>query len=83
MKDILKDAVEVGNATARAIAFNTRDKEAAIFKNGQWESGISGGSYEFLKNNGNGGRYLDARTRFFYVATVNTPAIAYSKWYKV
>jgi len=74
MKNILKDAVEVGNATARAITFSTRDKKAPIFKSGHWESGIFGGIYEFLKNNGNGGRYLDSRTRFYYVATVNTHA---------
>jgi len=75
MKDILTDAVAVGNATARAIGFKTREKEASIFKTGHWESGFLGGSYQWLKNDGNGGRYLDARTRFFYIATVNTPAM--------
>ncbi|UXP31017.1 DUF1254 domain-containing protein [Reichenbachiella agarivorans] len=75
MKEILEDAVKVGNATARAISFRTREEEASIFKNGHWESGFLGGSYEWLKNEGKGGRYLDARTRFFYVATVNTPAM--------
>ncbi|PIB37332.1 hypothetical protein BFP72_00925 [Reichenbachiella sp. 5M10] len=75
MQEILEDAVEVGNATARAISFRTREKEATIFKTGHWESGFLGGSYEWLKNEGKGGRYLDARTRFFYVATVNTPAM--------
>ncbi|MBD3329383.1 DUF1254 domain-containing protein [Candidatus Dojkabacteria bacterium] len=75
MQEILKDAVEVGNATARAIAFRTREKTAAIFENGHWESGFLGGNYQWLKEEGNGGRYLDARTRFFYIATVNTPAM--------
>jgi len=75
MKEILTDAVEVGNATARAIAFRTREESASIFENGHWESGFLGGNYKWLKDDGNGGRYLDARTRFFYVATVNTPAM--------
>ncbi|MCX7551259.1 DUF1214 domain-containing protein [Xanthomarina sp. F2636L] len=75
MKAILTDAVEVGNATARAIVFRSREKEANIFETGHWESGFIGGSYEWLKDKGRGGRYLDARTRFFYAATVNTPAM--------
>jgi hypothetical protein len=75
MKNILTDAVAVGNATARAIVFKTREKEASIFKTGHWESGFIGGSYQWLKDDGRGGRFLDARTRFFYAATVNTPAM--------
>ncbi|GJM30101.1 MAG: hypothetical protein DHS20C17_27360 [Cyclobacteriaceae bacterium] len=75
MKEILEDAVAVGNATARAIAFESREDEANIFPSGHWESGFLGGSYQWLKNEGKGGRYLDARTRFFYMATVNTPAM--------
>ncbi|PZX55586.1 DUF1254 domain-containing protein [Algoriphagus chordae] len=75
MKAILTDAVAVGNATARAITFKTREKESSIFKTGQWESGFIGGNYQWLKNEGKGGRFLDARTRFFYAATVNTPAM--------
>jgi len=49
-KKTLTEAVAVGNATARAIAFNTPYKEA----------------YRY---------FLDARTMFFYIATVNTPAM--------
>ncbi|MCG2462318.1 DUF1254 domain-containing protein [Flavobacteriaceae bacterium F89] len=75
MKGILTDAVAVGNATARAIVFRSREKEASIFKTGHWESGFIGGSYQWLKDDGRGGRFLDARTRFFYAATVNTPAM--------
>lgn len=75
MKEILKDAVEVGNATARAISFRSREELASIYKSGHWESGFIGGNYQWLKDNGDGGRFLDARTRFFYVATVNTPAM--------
>jgi hypothetical protein len=75
MQDILTDAVAVGNATARAITFKTREKESSIFETGHWESGFIGGSYQWLKSDGKGGRFLDARTRFFYAATVNTPAM--------
>jgi hypothetical protein len=76
MKEILEDAVEVGNATARAIAFKTRDKDAFVYEGSHWEYGCLGGDYQWLKDGGNGGRFLDARTRFFYAATVNTPAMA-------
>ena len=76
MKRILEDAVAVGNATARAIDFQTREKEAYLYPNSQWKTGFLGGSFEWLKDDGLGGRYLDARTLFFYFATVNTPAMA-------
>lgn len=75
MKAILIDAVAVGNATARAILFKSRDKQAPIFKTGHWEAGFMGGNYQWLKDDGRGGRFLDARTRYFYGATVNTPAM--------
>lgn len=77
MKRILTDAVAVGNATARAIDFQTREAEAYLYgsEKSQWKTGFIGGSFEWLKDNGLGGRYLDARTLFFYFATVNTPAM--------
>ena len=40
-----------------------------------WSTGFIGGSYQWLKDDGAGGRNLDARTYFFYIATVNTPAM--------
>lgn len=76
MKKILTDAVAVGNATARTIAFNSRIPETYIYEDSSWTTGFVGGSYEWLLEGGSGGRYLDARTLFFYVATVNTPAMA-------
>lgn len=75
MKAILEDAIKVGNATARALAFKTRDESALIYDSSRWEMGFLGGDYQWLKDGGNGGRFLDARTRFFYNATVNTPAM--------
>jgi hypothetical protein len=76
MKKILTEAVAVGNATARAIAFRNRDPRAFYYKDSQWKRGFVGDDYRWLDGNGMAGRDLDARTLFFYVATVNTPAMA-------
>jgi hypothetical protein len=76
MKAILTEAVAVGNATARAIYFHAREKAAYLYENSYWKTGFIGGDYRWLRDGGAGGRYLDARTYFFYVATVNTPAMA-------
>ena len=75
VKKTLTEAVAVGNATARAIAFRTPYEEAYLYENSTWQSGFIGQNYQWLKDNGEGGRYLDARTLFFYIATVNTPAM--------
>lgn len=76
MKKILTEAVAIGNATARAIWLKPRDKSAYLYKNSGWYMVFLGGNYQWLKDGGRGGRYLDARTLFFYSATVNTPAMA-------
>ncbi len=76
MKGILEDAVAVGNATARSIMFYPRDKNTYLFKNSQWMTFFIGGDYQWLDGDGKSGRNLDARTLFFYQATVNTPAMA-------
>jgi hypothetical protein len=73
MKALLNDAAAVGNATARALVFATRDPEAYIFENSYWKTGFIGGSHEFKID---GVRLLDARTLFFYYATGITPAMA-------
>ena len=75
MKKILTEAVVVGNATARSIVFNSREPEAFIYEGSSWMTGFIGGSHEWLRDGGIGGRFLDARTLFFYAATVNTPAM--------
>lgn len=76
MKKILTEAVAVGNATARAIAFQTRDPQGYYYKDSFWKTAFVGGDYQWLIDGGKGGRNLDARTQFFYIATVNTPAMA-------
>jgi hypothetical protein len=76
LKAILKDAVAVGNATARSISFKSRDKNYKLFKGKQWGTGFIGLDYQWLRDGGQGGRNMDARTLFFYIATVNTPAMA-------
>ena len=75
MKAILIDAAAVANATARAIDFDTRDPAAYYYDKSQWKTAMVGGDYKWLIDGGTGGRNLDARTGFFYQATVNTPAM--------
>ncbi|MFC7725462.1 DUF1254 domain-containing protein [Nocardioides sp. GCM10028917] len=76
MRALLTDAVAVANGTARAIAFKTRDPEAYKYPGSKWKSAFIGDDYRWLIDDGIGGRNLDARTLFFYLATVNTPAMA-------
>ncbi|QDS89175.1 hypothetical protein EC9_33720 [Rosistilla ulvae] len=76
MKKILTDAVAIANGTARAIAFRNRDPRSKIYEGSQWTTGFIGDDYRWLDGNGLSGRDLDARTYFFYLATVNTPAMA-------
>merc|ERR1712232_408387 len=80
MKRILTDAVAIGNATARALAFRARSEKIHFYgKESCWYSAFDGfyecGDYRWLIDNGIGGRNKDARTLFFYIATVNTPAM--------
>ena len=74
MQKILEEAVAVGNATARAIAFRTRDPRAYYYEDSAWHTAFVGGSYEFLRPSG--ARDLDARTQFHYAYTAVTPAMA-------
>lgn len=75
MKAILRDAAAVANATSRAITFDLREPEAFLYEGSQWKVAFIGGDYRWLKDGGSGGRNQDARTSFFYFATVNTPAM--------
>jgi len=75
LKKTLTDSVAVANATARALIFRTPQEEAYLYDDSYWKVAFIGGDYQWLKDGGAGGRYLDARTLFFYGATVNTPAM--------
>jgi hypothetical protein len=75
MKQILTEAVAIGNATARAIVFRPRLEGFAYYPNSAWGTAFVGGDYRWLIDDGEGGRNMDARTLFFYQATVNTPAM--------
>ena len=76
MKSILEDSVAIGNATARAVFLRPRDPGAFLYPGQQWYTPFIGDDYRWLIADGAGGRNLDARTLFFYCATVNTPAMA-------
>jgi hypothetical protein len=76
MKKLLTDAAAVANATSRALLWYERDESAFLYEGSYWKMGFVGGSYEYLKDEGMGGRYLNARTHFYYFATVNTPMMA-------
>jgi len=76
MKKILTEAVAVANATARALFWYERDQSEFLYEGSYWKRGFVGGNYQFLKDDGMGGRHLDARVHTFYMATVNTPAMA-------
>jgi hypothetical protein len=72
MKRILTEAAAVGNATARAIAYRTRLKDASLYPDSAWCTPFVGGSSLFERD---GVRLLDARTFFFFYATGITPAV--------
>ena len=76
MRRILTDAAAVGNGTARAMGFRSRESDFYLYDDRRWVNPFPGGDYQFLRNGGTDGRFLDARTTFFYLATVNTPAMA-------
>ena len=76
MQGILKDGVAIANATARALSFRPRSETIHIYgEESAWFTAFDGGSYQWLYNGGTGGRNKDARSLFFYIATVNTPAM--------
>lgn len=77
MKKILSKSAVVASATARTIFWHERDKSAFLYEGSYWKRGFVAGNHKFLKDGGVGGRNLDARSQFYYVATVNTPAMAW------
>jgi hypothetical protein len=73
MKKILMDAAAVGDATARALAYETRIKDCYFYPNSAWLTPFPGGSYKFEDNGG--AVNLSAKAMFFFYATGVTPAM--------
>ncbi len=72
MKKILTEAATVGDATARAIAFHTRDKEAFYYENSNWQVPFIGG-YKFQTEPGV--LNLSGYIFYYFMATGVTPAM--------
>ena len=68
----LSEAAAMGNATARVLAFRPRDPAASLYEDSGWYTAFVGGSHDFARA---GVRLLDARTAFFYLATMTSPAM--------
>jgi hypothetical protein len=77
MKKILTQAAKLGNATARALFWYERDQSEFLYENSYWKRGMIGNSHEYIKDKGFGGRNLDARAQYFYMATFNSPAMVW------
>ena len=75
MKKLLEEAAAIGNATARAIVWQPREKEARIYKDSDsaWVMAYTGKDVFFKVGDANN---LDARTMFHYAYTAVTPAMA-------
>jgi hypothetical protein len=71
LRRVLSDGVRLGDGMAKAIAFASRDPEAHVYPDRQWERLFIGG-YKFERE---GARLFDARTLFHYTAIVVTPAM--------
>lgn len=73
MQRILTEAAAVGNATARALAFHTRDRNAYYYPNSAWKMWWVDNDFEFSPG---GVLNLDGRTQYFYVATGSSPVFS-------
>ena len=72
MKKILSEAATVGDATARATAFRTRQQEAYYYAGSSWQLPFLGG-YKFESEPGV--RNLDGYSLYYFMATGVTPAM--------
>ena len=73
MRRILAEAAAVGNATARALVFSTRNQSAFDYPNSAWQMVWIGNDYQFSPG---GVLDLDARSLFFYMGLGISPAMA-------
>ncbi len=72
MKKILTEAAAVGDATARAISYRSRVKEAYFYPDSAWCNPMNVSGYTFQDN---GVSLLDMNIFFFFYATGITPAM--------
>ena len=77
MKKILTQAAKLGNATVRAIFWYERNQDEFLYEGSYWKRGMIGNSHEYIKDQGLGGRDIDARAQYFYMATFNSPAMVW------
>jgi len=73
MNGILAEAAAVGNATARAIVFSTRDRDGYYFPDSAWKMAWIGNDPGFSPD---GLLNLDARTLYFYATQGVSPAMS-------
>ena len=73
MRRILAEAAAVGNATARALVFSTRNPSAFHYPNSAWQMVWIGNDYQFSPG---GVLDLDARALYFYMGLGISPAMA-------
>ncbi len=71
MKKILTEAALVGDATARALTYRMRDKEAYYYEGSAWRTAFLGG-YSFERD---GIKLLDSASQYYFYATGVTPAM--------
>lgn len=72
MKKILTEAAAVGDATARAIVFHSRDRDGYYYEKSYWQLPFVGG-YKFQSQPGV--LNLDGYTFYYFLATGVTPAM--------
>jgi hypothetical protein len=70
MKAILTEAAAVGDATARALTYRMREKEAYYYENSAWRTILLGG-YEFLED---GALILDSYSQLYFLGEAISPA---------
>ena len=75
MRALLTEAADIGNATARSIAFAPRDTSVYFYPDRHWYAAFAG-AYDFMDH---GEMVLDNRVLWHYLATGVTPAMATPK----
>lgn len=72
MRSIMETAARTGLGMARSISYQSREPEARVYPDRNWEYIFVGGSHEFMKD---AARNLDARTLYHFTAIGVSPAM--------